>query len=159
MAEPATRLETLYRDIGPGLLAYLRRRFGDVHVAEDLLHETFFQAARRMGRLSEAVSPRAWLFAIARNVSATALRRRRATAPLPSELPAEPVVEDPRLDLVKAALATLPDAQRESLELRLREGLSYDEIADVLHIPVGTVRSRLHHALRRLRAAVAAGDL
>lgn len=149
-----TRLETLYRDVGPSLLSYLRRGCRDAQAAEDLLHETFLQAARRPERLARAASPRAWLFTIARNVAVTALRRRRAPRPLADELPAPERAEDPRLEQVRAAVGGLPDTLREPLELRLRNELSYEEIADVLQIPVGTVRSRLHHAVRRLRAAL-----
>lgn len=145
------RLETLYRDVGPNLLGYLRRRCPDEHAAEDSLQETFHQAARWPERLARAASPRAWLFAIARNVLATAQRRRRWSVPLPAELPAAAADEDPRLEAVRKALEALPETLRETLELRLRGELSYEEIAGVLEIPVGTVRSRLHNALRRLR--------
>jgi RNA polymerase sigma-70 factor (ECF subfamily) len=62
--------------------------------------------------------------------------------------------EDPRLENMRAAIAGLPEALRETLALRLRAELSYEEIAETLQIPVGTVRSRLHDAVRRLRAAV-----
>lgn len=154
MNEAVTRLEKLYVDLGPSLLAYLRRCFGDAHAAEDLLQETFLQAARHEERLSRAVWPRAWLFAIARNVAVTALRRRRVTRPLPAEPAAAEPVTDPRLERVREAIGGLPETLRETLELRLRDKLSYEEIAAVLEIPLGTVRSRLHHAMRRLRAAV-----
>jgi len=155
----AFSLEALYREVGPSILAYLRRLAGDQQAAEDLLQETFFQAARREDRLIEAVSPRAWVFTIARNVAMTALRRRRKLAPLPAELAAEEPLEDPRLEAVRVAIGDLPVALRETLELRLRDELSYEEIADVLEIPVGTVRSRLHHALLRLRVTVTAGEV
>jgi RNA polymerase sigma-70 factor (ECF subfamily) len=158
MGQAATPLEALYRDIGPSLLSYLRRGLADAQAAEDLLQETFCQALRRQERLSQAVSPRAWLFVIARNLAATAHRRRRMTGPLPAELPAAERIEDPRLEPVRRAIVGLPDGLRETLELRLRHELTYEEIAAVLGIPVGTVRSRLHHALRRLRAAVADAD-
>lgn len=154
--DAVTRLEALYRDVGPNLLAYLQRWLGDVHAAEDSLQETFCQAARRLERLSQAVSPRAWLFAIARNVAVTAHRRRRTTAPLPHDWPMREQLEDPRLELVRAAILGLPATLREVLELRLRDELSYEEIADVLQIPLGTVRSRLHTALEHLRIAMTA---
>lgn len=154
MNDALTRLETLYRDVGPGLLAYLRRRFGDRQAAEDLLQETFVQAVRRVEWLTEAVSPRAWLFGIARHVALTAQRRHRRLQPLPADLETVGPSADPRLESVRRAIAELPDVFRETLELRLRDGLTYEEIADVLQIPVGTVRSRLHHALQRLRVAV-----
>lgn len=153
MGNVVTEIETLYRTVGPGLLAYLRGGFADATTAEDLLQETFCQAARRHDRLAAARSPRAWLYAIARNLAITALRRRRPTAPLPVELPADESTPDPRLEPVRAAIAQLPNEQRETLELRLHGELTYEEIATVLNVPIGTVRSRLHNALRRLRAA------
>jgi RNA polymerase sigma-70 factor (ECF subfamily) len=52
---------------------------------------------------------------------------------------------------MREAICCLPEIHREVLELRLRDDLSYEEIAQVLNIPVGTVRSRLHHAVRGLR--------
>ncbi len=158
MDEAGTRLETLYRELGPDLLSYLRRRLADRHAAEDLLQETFLQAARRLERVSQAVSPRAWLYAIARNVAATAARRRRRVESLPVEIAAEVPPEDPRLTQVRAAIADLSETLRETLELRLRCELSYEEIATVLGVPVGTVRSRLHLALQRLRAATQEAD-
>jgi RNA polymerase sigma-70 factor (ECF subfamily) len=57
---------------------------------------------------------------------------------------------------VARALRELPPPYRETLELRLREELTYEELAHVLGVPIGTIRSRLHEALRRVRAAVAA---
>ncbi len=155
MDDALNRLEQLYRDEGPSLLAYLRRRLADVHAAEDLLQETFFQAARRVERVSQAVSPRAWLFTIARNVASTRLRRSRPVQDLPVELASSEAVEDPRLERVRQVIASLPEAQRETLELRLRDALTYEEIANVLGIPIGTVRSRLHNALRHLRSELA----
>lgn len=155
-ATSMTLLETLYREHGPALLAFLRRRFNRGG-AEDLLQETFVQAARSVSRVADAASPRAWLFAIARHVGLAAARRRREEAALPDQIAApEGPKPDPRLDEMRAAIAELPEAMREALELRLREELSYEEIADVLQVPVGTVRSRLHHAVRQLQQRLAA---
>ena len=152
------QLETLYKQHGPGLLAFLERRFGRGQAAEDLLQETFLQALRRMDRLGRAVSPRAWLFGIARHVALTAVRRRRILSSLPENLAAREPDDDARLDRMRQAIACLPDGQREPLELRLRDELTYDEIAEILQIPVGTVRSRLHYAIRRLRDELVAAD-
>ena len=152
MDEPMTRVEALYREHGPAILNYLRRRCADGGWAEDLLHETFARALRQVDRLDEVRSPKAWLLGIARNVWRGARRGRRRTRSLPHDLAAEsPARDDPRLEQMRRALDALPDAFREVLELRLREELSYEEIANVLGIPVGTVRSRLHHAVRRLQ--------
>ena len=105
-----------------------------------------------------AASPRAWLFGVARNVGMNACRRRRTFAPLPEEVASPAKAEDdPRLGRMRQAIAALPGAQREALGLRLQDELSYEEIAAVTGVPVGTVRSRLHHAVRRLRQTLTAG--
>jgi RNA polymerase sigma-70 factor (ECF subfamily) len=152
MDEAVARLEALYREHGASLLTYLRRKVGDRAPAEDLLQETFLQALRRPHQVAEAASPRAWLFTVAKRVAATALRRSRPMAPLSPNVAAgaQPRV-DPRLETTRQAIAALPEPQREVLQLRLRHDLSYEEIAAVLEIPVGTVRSRIHYAMRRLR--------
>lgn len=153
MDETVARLESLYREHGEALLRYLRRRGGGAP-AEDLLQETFVQALRAVDRLAAAASPRAWLFAIARNVAATAWRRHRPTAPLPADVPTREAPTDPRIERMRQAIAGLPDGHREVIELRLAHDLSYEEIAETLGIPLGTVRSRLHHAMARLRRSV-----
>ncbi|HOA73577.1 MAG TPA: sigma-70 family RNA polymerase sigma factor [Phycisphaerae bacterium] len=156
MSEAVRQVEGLYQAYGPALLVYLRRLAGRRELAEDLLQETFVQALRGVDRLDEVVSPRAWLFTIARNVGISALRRRRPVAALAEDVPAAEVAgADPRLERMAQAIDKLPDKLRETLELRLRHELSYEEIAAVLSIPVGTVRSRLHHAVRQLRDELA----
>lgn len=146
--ERDVEIESLYHRHGPALLAYLRRSFG--HHAEDLLQESFVHALRSRDQCLHADSPRAFLFGIARNLGLSALRKSRATTAL-TDLPAPPTAEDPALAAMRSAIAALPGQIRETLELRLRDELSYDEIAAVLQIPVGTVRSRLHTALKLLR--------
>ncbi|MFY9925422.1 MAG: sigma-70 family RNA polymerase sigma factor, partial [Opitutaceae bacterium] len=68
-----------------------------------------------------------------------------------TEAPAMTEKSDERLELMRQAISRLPETQREPLLLKLQQELSYAEIADVLDIPVGTVRSRLHHAVLFLR--------
>lgn len=151
----AKSLDELYREVGPRLLAYFQRRHGDRHTAEDLLQETFAAVVKRPEALRLAVSPGAYLFGIARNLNAEACRRFRPVCELPPELPAVvPPLADPRLDAMREAVARLNSALREVVELRLQSELSYEEIAAVLDIPVGTVRSRLHHAVKQLRQAL-----
>src|ERR1043165_3432974 len=150
MAESQAKVEGWYREYGSALLRYLSRRFGRGG-ADDLLQETFVQALRRPQRAGEAVSPRAWLFGIARNVGITAFRRRKLTLDLPDSVPTRAAESDERLDEMRQAIAQLPAEMRETLELRLADDLSYEEIAAVLEIPLGTVRSRLHNAVNKLR--------
>jgi len=147
------KIEHLYHAHGPALLEYLQRSFGRCAAAEDLLQETFLQALRGQDRLAAADSPRAWLFGIARHVGLTAARRHRPTQSLDA-IPEETAEPNPELAAVREAIAQLLPAMREPLELRLRENLSYEEIATMLEIPVGTVRSRLHKAMQKLRDAM-----
>jgi RNA polymerase sigma-70 factor (ECF subfamily) len=152
MADSRAKVEGWYRDHGGVLLRYLGRRFGR-DGADDLLQETFVQALRRPQAPGEAVSPRAWLFGIARHVGLSALRRRKVMESLPEgmEARADDVDVDLRLSAMRQAIGKLPGEMRETLELRLADDLSYEEIAAVLGIPLGTVRSRLHHAVKKLR--------
>jgi RNA polymerase sigma-70 factor, ECF subfamily len=141
-------IEQLYQDHGPAVLLYVRRSFGWCASAEDVLQETFLQVLRRPGDLDEAVSPRAWLFGIARHLGQTAARRHRPMAELKES--ASAAASSELVDL-REAIRELSPSLREPLELRLSEQLSYEEIAQVLEIPIGTVRSRLHNAMRELR--------
>jgi RNA polymerase sigma-70 factor (ECF subfamily) len=102
-------------------------------------------------RIETAVSRRAYLFGIARHVGLDALRRAEP-AGVPADFLIAPAAgEDARLESMRAAIAELPSPQREALLLKLQQELSYEEIAGVLGVPVGTVRSRLHYAVLRLR--------
>jgi RNA polymerase sigma-70 factor (ECF subfamily) len=148
----AKMMEKIYREIGPELLAFFRRRHDSPQTAEDLLQETFAAAMKNPDRLLQADSPRAYLFGMARNLSAEMHRRSHPTEELPEEPPMdEAETADPRLDVMREGIARLNAASRQVLELRLQRELSYEEMAATLGVPVGTVRSRLHHAVRQLR--------
>ena len=148
------QIEDLYQADGQGMLRYIRR-CGGGNCSEDLLQETFVRALEKPERVGNARSPRAWLYGIARNVVLEFLRRQSRTAELTIDPPAPSEPEDDyRIIQVKSAMAKLPHEQHETLRLRLDSELSYEEIAVALDIPVGTVRSRLHHAVRKLRAAI-----
>jgi len=155
MDEGVAQLETVYRELGPAVRAFLRRRTRDAGDADELLQETFLAALRNRAGLDAAVSQRAWLIGIARNLLHQFLRRRerdRLIVSLADEPPArESPMEDPRLDGMRAAIARLPETHREVLEMRLADELSYAQIAEAMDLPIGTVRSRIHHAVLRLR--------
>jgi RNA polymerase sigma-70 factor, ECF subfamily len=127
----------------------------DRHVAEELAQDVFLAAWRGLPRFRGGSSFATWLFAIARNACVDRARRRSArprTTPLEAyhQLEAPPApAGDARLAL--EAAADLSPPLREALLLREVQGLSYDEIAELQDVPVGTVRSRLSAA----RAAVA----
>jgi RNA polymerase sigma-70 factor, ECF subfamily len=149
------RLCVLYAEHAPGLLRYLRRLTGRGDWAEDLLQDTFVQALKGLERLDSAASPKAWLFAIARHLGVNAINRRRDMAPLAEETAVRDARQpDPRREDVREAIAALPEKPREALQLRLGDGLNYEEIAQVLGVPIGTVRSRLHAAVKTLRQSL-----
>ena len=151
----------------PVLHRYLARRVG-TSIADDLTAETFLVAFRQRERYDrEQPDARPWLFGIATNLlrreQRTEVRQYRAFA----RTGIDPVVgpdEDDLLARVNAAsasrrlarvLADLSERDRSVLLLVAWEQLTYDEVAEALGIPVGTVRSRLHHARKRVRAALA----
>lgn len=151
-------LERLFRESAEDLTRYFSRRHGDdADSSQDLVQETFLQMARGLERGGRPGSPRGYLFGIARHVSFAAWnRRKRERRHLHLEIvePAAPAADD-RIDAAREVIESLPDLQREILELRFTQQLSYAEIAEALGIPVGTVRSRLHHAIAMVRAALA----
>jgi RNA polymerase sigma-70 factor (ECF subfamily) len=152
----------LYEKHAGELLAYFARRCPAAD-ANDLLHETFLQVIRHP-RLTSVTLPRAWLFGIARHILSRHYREEttRLLAAGPAAENAEPggtreaiaPAADPRLGMLRDAIEKLSPELRETLQLRLEQDLSYEEIAAVLEIPIGTVRSRLHMALRRLQEAL-----
>ncbi len=140
MDDSAASVDSLYRETGPQLLAWFARRHGDGAAAEDLLHETFAAVMRRPEAALRSDSPRAYLFGIARHLSADAHRRPKLFEPMRAEAAEEVREESPKLAVMREAIATLEPSMREILELRLQAELSYEEIAAALEIPVGTVR-------------------
>jgi RNA polymerase sigma-70 factor (ECF subfamily) len=153
MNDQPANLEQLYRTAGPAVWTFIRRRTPDVATAEEVFQDAFLAAAKRPDVLAAARSQRAWLFGIARNLL-RGLTRRRSPQLMASldELPGGKTrdAQGP-IEEMRRAMNRLPAAQREVLELRLAQELSYEEIAEVLGIPIGTVRSRLHNAVAGLR--------
>ena len=149
---------------------YLSRRVG-AGDADALMGEAFRIAFERRASYDTArANARPWLYGIATNLVArhwrSEGRRRSATARLgglrppgddAAEWATDAVVASARLPEVVAAVRRLPDAERDTLLLYAWEDLGYDEIAAALGIPVGTVRSRLNRARRRLRELAPAG--
>ncbi len=133
--------------------------------AADVTQEAYVRAWGRIGELRDGAAALGWLCRIARTVAHERRRSwwRRIRAPLDA-LAGEPAPResDPdaaadaaeRAGAVRAALAKLPEKHRVVLALRELEGMSYDEIADALGVPVGTVESRQHRARAALARAL-----
>ncbi len=137
-----------------------RRLLGHEAEVDDLVHDVFLEAWQRAGDYDPARgSVRAWLLVRTRS---RCLDRRKSPArtrgrPLESEPPSDPTAAlraDAYLDSVRVrrALERLPEEQRTALVLGYCEGLSSSEIAERLAVPIGTVKSRVHAAMQKLRA-------
>jgi RNA polymerase sigma-70 factor (ECF subfamily) len=158
------------------LYGYLRRYLGDSTLAEDVFQNTFLQVYLKSGQFEDGRSVRPWLYAIATNQAIDALRRqaRHQAVSLeqarevtgegdPGSLsqalvsdhagPPELAADGETREQVRARVDRLPENLRHVLILAYYQGLKYREIAEIVGIPVGTVKSRLHAALAKLQEA------
>jgi RNA polymerase sigma-70 factor (ECF subfamily) len=116
----------------------------------DLVHDVFLSALRRLGTLREDGAFGGWLATIARNRAVDHLRASADETTLPDELAGEdPAPNDARF--VLEAVRSLPEAYRETLILRLVEGMSGPEIAARTGLTPGSVRVNLHRGMKQLR--------
>jgi RNA polymerase sigma-70 factor (ECF subfamily) len=154
------------------LYGYLRRYLNDHTLAEDVFQNTFLQVFVKRKQYEPGRPVRPWLYAIATNQAIDALRRQGRHPTLSLEQPegADPeqatwltgleangpgpldlLATEERRERIRASVERLPDLLRPVLLLAYYQGLKYREIADILGIPVGTVKSRLHAAISRLQ--------
>ena len=140
------------------LRLFLKKITGNAAAADDLLQETWFEVYRKINRLNSPAAFPAWLYRIARDKAYRELRRRSAwQAVIDEKLSQEtPTGEESfapdDAEAVRAAMDQIAPEHREVLMLRFIEDMSYDQIAQVIGRPVGTVRSRIHYAKLALRA-------
>ncbi|NIN65309.1 MAG: sigma-70 family RNA polymerase sigma factor [Anaerolineae bacterium] len=140
-------------------LAY--RVLGDYREAEDVAQETFVRAWRGLPSFRAESRFTTWLYRIARNVCLNRLPRLQAEltqTELLGETPADVFNAKERRAFVHAELARLPEKYRLVLTLRYLQDLSYAEIADVLNLPLGTVKTHLHRGREALAARLAAWE-
>lgn len=137
------------------LWTFLRRLSGDDDAADDLAQDVWLRVLRGIGRLRDGSKLRPWLFGIARRAAMDRLRAQYATpssdvdaATLPAT---EPSMLDDEIAIMHEELARLPLVEREALTLFYLQELSLNEVADVLELPLGTVKSRLFRARQLLR--------
>jgi RNA polymerase sigma-70 factor, ECF subfamily len=147
----------LMEEFGPRTLRQLRSLIDDD--AEDVQQDVWLTVYRQIASLANPSAFKTWLFSTTRHRAIDFLRRRKREQVLVDELVlVTPVTTEAADDLddgiddaqLSIALADLPPAQREVLLLRYRDEMSYSEIAVVVGCPIGTVRTRLHHAKKRL---------
>jgi len=150
----------LVRTHSQGVLNVIYRMCGNMKMAEDAAQETFIQAWLRLSSYRPQSSLKNWLYRIAVNTAIDMLRKEKRILPgAVDDLnltdfepgPEAMAASSEQTELVQNAVLTLPDASRAVLVLREFEGFSYQEIAESLEIPVGTVMSRLNYARKLLR--------
>jgi RNA polymerase sigma-70 factor (ECF subfamily) len=137
------------------LRAYLLRYSSSREDADDLLQETWVRVARSAKQYDSKRLFRSWLYGIATNLARDLFRRRstreRALSELAMQPPAEAALGPIDRGVLHARIAQLAEDRKEVLYLRYFEGMNEAEMAEVLEIPKGTVKSRLHAAMRELR--------
>ncbi len=142
------------------LIGYAYRlTYGDRALAEDLVQETFLRVLRGISSYQFPRPFKPWLYAIATNLARNhyaSADQRRTSSDEVDDLPdaEEPdtfIIAHDEQQRVIAALRSLPDHHREVIILAYYQSLTLAEIADTLHIPLGTVKSRLSNGIARLR--------
>ena len=149
-------LDELLERSAPRLFRYIRGILsGSQHPAEDVLQETLFRIARKLPSLTEPLAFDRWTYRIATNETHRAVGqslRRGLEEPLNEdlEIPEQPA---PALtpEQMQALIAELSPGSRAVLVLHYQEERPLDEIADILSLPLGTVKSRLAYGLKCLR--------
>lgn len=158
--------ELLARRWQKKLLAHAWRLTGDVDQAREAAQDGWIEIVRGLGRLRDERAFPAWAYQIVSRRCARQIGRVRRERTLAAAVAAEPVVavEPPETadpgaaGRLRVALAALPQAQRAAVALFYLEDLSVAEVAIALNVPAGTVKTRLMHARRSLRA-VLEGDV
>lgn len=144
---------------GGALLHFAHRLVGDMQMAEEICQDTMLKAWQQAGSFRMDGHLKAWLFRVARNNAIDYIRRKK----LPTEefqaahdtashdqQPEREAEKSWLTNAILGALDALPDQYREVIEMRFFQDMCYQEIAEELRIPLGTVKSRLNYALKGL---------
>jgi RNA polymerase sigma-70 factor (ECF subfamily) len=148
----------LYDRYGRSVFVVALRALGDRSLAEEAVQQTFLQAWQASARFDPSRPPGPWLYAIARRVAVDLYRRERRHQSSSTDEEPEIVALPPSFEQawetweVRAALDALPREERDVVRVTHYLGLSHEQAAEYLGIPVGTVKSRSHRAHRKLAA-------
>lgn len=161
---PAERefVERLVRRVAPRLAAYVRHCFVPGADVEDVVSEAVTRAIRRIDVWVRHPEPELYLFRTARHLCLDEWARQRrlrrigteAAGVRPSDGPAGGLEASESRERLLRELARLPAAQREVVVLRMSAGMTFEKIAELLDVPLGTALSRMHAALSTLRRAL-----
>lgn len=158
-------LAELYRRLESSIYGFAMSRLGDRDQAAEVLHEVMLEVWRKAGTFRGRSRPLTWILGIARYKILDAHRRSQRWRPEPppdedlpdtsAPAPFELLHRDDRRNAVRSALAGLSDDHREVIHLAFYQDLSYPEIARLLDIPEGTVKTRVFHAKKAMRSRLA----
>jgi RNA polymerase sigma-70 factor (ECF subfamily) len=167
-ARDKVAFETFFRAHGSGVHRFVRDLVRDDGLAEELTSDVMVEVWRNAGKYGGRSRARTWVFGIAHHKAIDALRKRRATVvPLDellgvaggAETPEEAALRADDRRRLDAAMTSLSAEHRAVLELTYVEGFSQKEIADIVDVPVATVKTRAFYAKQRLRDALATAGL
>jgi RNA polymerase sigma-70 factor (ECF subfamily) len=167
-AGDAGALTRLYQRHAGALFGYLYRLAGDRMTAEEILQDTLLAVWRSAAAFEGRSKVTTWLFGVARRQAHNRLRGRSCPEPIGVPLPDRPDQGAGPDELaiaaaggtpLAAAIDRLPDHHRDVIALVFVAGLPLADVAEVLMIPVGTVKSRLHHARAAVAAALTAQEV
>ncbi len=174
--------EELYDRYKEKLFSFIRQYVGNRHTAEDIFQETFFRVVKYGGRFNQRKKFSSWAYTIAANLCRDELKRRRRrpkevslegkirykseensgielkeNIPAKGQNPREELETDEVKNRVNEAVARLPALYRTPLELNVRHEFKYREVARILKLPLGTVKSRIHKAVQMLKEDIGTG--
>lgn len=159
-------IDILFKAHYTHLVRFVQRYVRNVEDAKDVVQNTFLESVRCADRFSGASKPSTWLFGIALNLAPNHVRRnyalvsRHADESLIEDMadlgadPADLIQNQDLADKVELMLAGLPERIRETFEAVLEQDASYADAAEKMHIPIGTVRSRVSRVREQIRMII-----
>src|SRR5258708_819747 len=163
-ARDLSALATLYDRYGRLAYALAYRILGEGEAAEDVVQDAFISAWRGAGSYRrERGNPRGWLPSIVHHRAGDVLRRKTAFGPAPREGAEQRAADEDTAAMaernveqqtVRLALQTLPEAQRRTIELAYFGGYTHVELAELMGVPLGTVKGRMRIGLQKLRRSL-----
>ena len=154
------KLGVLFERYHEKLYGFFVRHTNKREVSEDLVQDVFFRMLKYRHTFRGEAPFTVWMYQLARNASADYFRKWKNETPMAEgteeqqsydSLPSEQVQEQEEHRLLKAALSRLSEEKREVLVMSRFQGLKHEEIGKILDCPVGTVKARVHYALKELR--------
>jgi RNA polymerase sigma-70 factor (ECF subfamily) len=157
-------MSLLYERHSRALYTFVCTRVNDRSEAADVMHEAFLEVWRSAARFAGQSAVRTWMFAIARHKSIDLYRRSASIviggmdASLPDAAPDPHALLEAASDAsnLRACISQLSECQRSAIHRAFYEELSYDDIAALEGVPVGTIKTRIHHAKRLLKRRLTA---